>query len=89
MFKDFSFVELSDFDKIVLKTALVIGVRDVPRSKKLLAVDLQCNGRSFTIVSGIKQYYPQPLSLVGRYVVFIENLAPRDIMGERSAIHRT
>ncbi|MBX2810112.1 MAG: hypothetical protein KTR20_15945 [Cellvibrionaceae bacterium] len=77
-------INFEEFEKVVMKTAQVIAVSDVPNSRKLLAFDLRCGNKKFQIFSGIKKHYPNYDVLTGKYVVFVENLAPRTIMGKTS-----
>ncbi|MBX2808068.1 MAG: hypothetical protein KTR20_05495 [Cellvibrionaceae bacterium] len=77
-------IDFKDFEKVAMKTAKIIAVNAVPDSRKLLAFDLKCGDREFQILSGIKKYYPDYHSLCGHYVTYVENLAPRKIMGHLS-----
>ena len=56
----------------------------IKKSKKLLKFTLDDgSGKDRTILSGIAQWY-EPEQLVGKRVLFIANLAPRQMMGEES-----
>ena len=52
------------------------------KSKKLVRFELDCGplGRR-TIFSGIRSAYPDPSVLDGKQVVFVANLAPREMKG--------
>ena len=77
-------IKFEEFEKITMKTAKIMAVNDVPDSKKLLAFDLKCGDNEFQILSGIKKHYPDYSTLPGKYITFVENLAPRTIMGKLS-----
>jgi len=71
-------VAFEDFQKLDIRVATVLECERVPKMKKLLKFRLDDGtpgGR--TIVSGIAQWY-EPEALVGRQVLFIANLAPRE-----------
>ena len=69
-------VGIDDFQKLDIRVGTVLDCQPVPKMKKLLkfTIDDGLGGR--TIVSGIAQYY-KPEELVGRQVLFIANLAPK------------
>jgi methionyl-tRNA synthetase len=71
-------VAFDDFTKLDIRVATVLECERVPKMKKLLKFKLDDGtpqGR--TIVSGIAQWY-EPEQLVGKQVLFIANLAPRE-----------
>ena len=69
-------IAFDDFEKLDIRVGRVLECEAVPKMKKLLKfkIDDGINGR--TIVSGIAQHY-KPEELVGKEVLFIANLAPR------------
>ncbi len=71
-------IAFPDFEKLDMRTGLVLSCELVPKSSKLLKFELDCGalGRR-TIFSGIRDAYPDPSVLVGKEVLFIANLAPR------------
>lgn len=71
-------VQLTDFAKLDLRIAKVELCEAVEGSDKLLRFQLDAGALGKRqIFSGIRASYPDPQLLVGRYVVFIANLAPR------------
>lgn len=88
---DEKFVELApkaeisyeDFDKCQFQVGLVLECEEVPKSKKLLKFKLQIGGETRQILSGIKQYY-KPEELIGKRVMVLVNLKPREIAGQMS-----
>jgi methionyl-tRNA synthetase len=70
---------IDDFTKVDLRVARVIAAADVPDAKKLLKLTLSFGGdNTRTVFAGIKEAY-QPQDLVGRLVVCVANLAPRQM----------
>ncbi len=71
-------VSFDDFQKVDIRVGTVMECQRVPKMKKLLQFKIDDgtpHGR--TIVSGIAQHY-EPEQLVGKQVLFIANLAPRE-----------
>ena len=74
-------VTIDDFDKCDLRVVKVKECVAVAKSKKLLQFTLDDGtGKDRTILSGIHAYY-EPEQLVGKSVVAIFNLPPRNMMG--------
>lgn len=71
-------VAFDDFTKLDIRVATVLECDRVPKMKKLLKFKLDDGTpKGRTIVSGIAQWY-EPEQLVGKQVLFIANLAPRE-----------
>jgi len=67
----------TDFEKVDLRVAKVIGAEDVEGAKKLLKLVLSLGGgETRTVFAGIKGVY-RPDDLVGRLLICAANLAPR------------
>jgi len=70
---------IEDFGKIDLRVARVLEAEHVPEAKKLLRLTVTLGGEDRrTIFAGIKAAYA-PESLVGKLVVIVANLAPRQM----------
>jgi methionyl-tRNA synthetase len=70
---------IDDFGKIDLRVARVVSAEHVPEAKKLLRLTVSLGGDDRrTIFAGIKAAY-EPESLVGKLVVIVANLAPRQM----------
>ena len=76
-------ITIDDFDKIELKTGIVLASEKVPKSKKLLKNTVKIGNEERIILSGISEHYT-PEEMVGKRVVVVTNLAPRKMMGEVS-----
>jgi len=70
---------IDDFTKVDLRVARVIAAEEVPEAKKLLRLTISLGGDATrTVFAGIKGFHT-PESLVGRLVVVVANLAPRQM----------
>jgi methionyl-tRNA synthetase len=81
---DEELVSIDEFARIKLKVGLIQNAERVPRSKKLVRMDVDLGeGRLRQIVAGIGAAYA-PEQLAGRRAVFVANLQPATLMGLRS-----
>jgi methionyl-tRNA synthetase len=72
-------ISIDDFAKVDLRVARVIAAEEVPEAKKLLKLTVSFGGDvKRQVFAGIKQAY-KPEQLVGRLVVVVANLAPRQM----------
>jgi methionyl-tRNA synthetase len=76
-------ISIDDFMKVELRTAKVLAAERVPKSKKLLKLQVDTGADQRTIVAGIAEAY-EPETLVGRTVVIVFNLQPAKLMGVES-----
>jgi methionyl-tRNA synthetase len=77
-------IEYDDFAKVELRVAEVLSAERVPKSDKLLKLQVNAGDPSpRQILAGIGQHY-QPEQLVGKRVVIVANLKPRKLMGQES-----
>ena len=70
-------ISYDDFSKLDIRVGTVLECERVPKMKKLLKFRIDDGLQKRTIVSGIAQFY-EPEQLVGKQVLFIANLAPRE-----------
>jgi methionyl-tRNA synthetase len=73
-------IAFEDFAKVDLRVAQVLAAEEVPKAKKIvkLRVSLGSLGER-TIFAGIKAAFPDVAVLVGRKIVVVANLAPRQM----------
>ena len=72
-------ISIDEFQKVDLRVAEVLAAEAVPDAKKLLKLTLGLgSGAPRTVFAGIKGAY-EPSELVGRLVVMVANLAPRQM----------
>jgi methionyl-tRNA synthetase len=70
---------IDDFGKVDLRVARIVAAEEVPEARKLLNLKLSLGGGvTKQVFAGIKAHY-QPEQLVGRLVVCVANLAPRQM----------
>jgi methionyl-tRNA synthetase len=76
-------IDIEKFFETVLKVGTVTAAEAVPKSNKLLKLQVDLGEESRQVVAGIaKEYAPE--DLVGRQVVVVANLQPAKLMGEES-----
>ena len=76
-------VSFDDFQKMDIRVSTILAAEKVAKTKKLLKLTIDTGIDQRTIVSGIAEYYT-PEQLVGRQVLVLANLAPREINGIES-----
>lgn len=77
-------IAFEDFARVDLRVARVLGAKDHPKADKLLVLTLDDgSGTPRQICAGIKGYYTSE-QLVGKSIVVVANLAPRQLRGEES-----
>jgi len=74
-----STISFDDFQKIDLRTGTILEAEKVEKSKKLLKLKVDTGIDVRTIVSGIAESFTAE-EVVGKQVMVLVNLAPRDIM---------
>jgi len=76
-------ISIEEFAKVEIKTGKILSVEVVPKSSKLLKLQVSIGDENRQIVSGIAQFYT-PQDLVGKDVVVCTNLKPAKIFGIES-----
>jgi methionyl-tRNA synthetase len=76
-------ITIDDFKKIELKVAKVLEAERVEGSEKLIKLQLEIGDEKRQILGGIGKYY-EPEQLVGRQIIVVYNLEPRQMMGLES-----
>ena len=74
-------ITYDDFMKVDLRTAKVLSCEPVKGADRLLVFRLDDGERERTIVSGIRKWYGEGESLVGKTVIIVANLKPTKIRG--------
>ena len=69
-----------DFAKVQLRVATVLEAKPAPKGDRLLVLQVDLGDEKRQILAGIRQHVA-PEQLVGRQVVVVANLAPRNMMG--------
>src|SRR3954465_2516452 len=79
-----STIQYDDFAKLDLRVATVTECKPHANADKLLVLQIELsNGERRQICAGLRQHY-QPEQLVGKQIVVVANLAPRQMRGEVS-----
>ncbi|MDR1960713.1 MAG: methionine--tRNA ligase [Gracilibacteraceae bacterium] len=73
-------ISLEEFAKIDLRVARVLKAEKVPKTDKLLRLEVDLAGETRVVVSGIAGHY-EPEALIGRKVVLVANLQPAKLRG--------
>lgn len=73
-------VSFEDFQKMDLRTVTILEAEKIAKTKKLLKLKVNTGVDTREIVSGIAEYY-QPEDLIGKQVLMLINLAPKNIKG--------
>ena len=76
-------ISIDDFMKVELRVAKVLAAERVPKSKRLLKLQVDVGTEQRTLVAGIAEAY-EPEAIVGRTVVVVFNLQPATLMGVES-----
>src|SRR6478752_3563425 len=79
-----SLIKYDDFAKLDLRVATVVECNPHANADKLLVLQIElASGERRQICAGLRQHY-QPEQLVGKQIVVVANLAPRQMRGEIS-----
>ena len=76
-------ITIDEFQKIQFKTAKVLSAERVPKSEKLIKLQVSIGTEQRQIVAGIGKKY-EPESLIGKTIVIVANLKPAKLMGIES-----
>jgi methionyl-tRNA synthetase len=76
-------ITIDDFKKVDLRLARIVSAERIPKSDKLLRLQVDVGTETRQLVAGIAQHYA-PEDLVGKTVVVVANLKPAKLMGQES-----
>jgi methionyl-tRNA synthetase len=76
-------VGIDDFLRLDLRVARVVSAERVPKSRKLLKLEVDLGAERRTLVAGIAEAY-EPEALIGRVIGMVANLKPATVMGVES-----
>lgn len=76
-------INFEDFEKVDLRIAKILKAEAVPKSKKLVRLEVDLGFEKRQIVAGIGHQFT-PESLIGRTIVVVANLKPAKLMGVES-----
>jgi methionyl-tRNA synthetase len=73
-------ISIQDFQRVRLVTGRILEAERVPKSNKLVRLQVDLGSEKRQVVAGIATRY-EPEALVGRNVVIVANLKPAKLMG--------
>lgn len=76
-------ISIQDFSKVQLRVGQILSAEPIPKSTKLLKLQVDLGIEKRQIVAGIATLY-QPDELVGKKVAVVVNLKPAKLMGVES-----
>ena len=76
-------ISIDDFFKVELRVGRVVTAEAVPKSRKLIKIQLDTGDGERQVLAGLLGAY-EPEQLVGRTVVFVANLKPAKLAGLES-----
>jgi methionyl-tRNA synthetase len=76
-------ITIDDFKKIDLRVGRVIEAEKVPKSEKLIKLQVEIGNERRQVVAGVAQHY-KPEDLIGKLIVVVANLQPAKLMGQES-----
>ncbi len=76
-------ITYDDFVKLDFRMGTVLSAERIPKSKKLLKLQIDLGFEQRQILAGAAEHF-EPESLVGQQVAVVANLAPRKMMGMES-----
>lgn len=85
------YVTYEEFKKMDIRIGTIREIEPVPETDKLLRCQIDFNEKNEAgepqlrqIISGIREFYPEYETLIGKQVLYIVNLEPRKIKGFES-----
>ena len=76
-------ITIDEFKKVDLRVGKIISAQRVPKSDKLLKIEVDLGNEKRTILAGIAKNY-EPENLIGKSIVVVANLKPAKLFGIES-----
>lgn len=76
-------ISIEDFSKVDLRVVEILAAEPVPKTDKLMKIQVSLGDEERTVVSGIAKFY-KPEDLIGKHVVLVANLKPAKLRGVMS-----
>jgi methionyl-tRNA synthetase len=76
-------ITLDDFKKLDLRVGRVLSAERIPKSEKLIKLQVDLGTEQRQLVAGIAHSY-QPEQLLGKLIIVVTNLQPAKLMGHES-----
>ncbi len=81
--KDEDLIDIEYLARVKLVTAKVLEAEKLPKSKKLIKMQIDTGFDKRQILAGVAEHY-EPADLIGKTIVVVANLKPASLMGEKS-----
>ena len=72
-------ITIDDFAKVDLRVGTITKAEEVEGAKKLLSLEVDIGFSKRHVFAGLKAAYKDPAALVGRKVILVANLKPRQM----------
>ena len=72
-------ITIDDFAKVDLRVGQIIEASEIPEARKLLKLTVDLGFQKRQVFAGIKAAYKDPSALIGRKVILVANLKPRQM----------
>lgn len=76
-------IDIEDFSKVDLRVVEILAAEPVPKTDKLMKIQVSLGDEERTVVSGIAKFY-KPEDLIGKHVILVANLKPAKLRGVMS-----
>jgi len=76
-------IQFDDFLKLDLRVATITKAEAHPRADKLIVLQVDLGTEQRQIIAGLRGFY-EPQALVGKQIVVLTNLPPRNMRGMES-----
>ena len=76
-------ITFEEFKKLDLRVAKIIRAERIPKTDKLLKVEVETNEGTRTVVAGMAEFYTAA-EMIGKYVILLANLQPVRLRGVES-----
>jgi methionyl-tRNA synthetase len=76
-------ININEFFRLELRVAKVLAAEGVPKTDKLLKLEVDLGSEKRQLVAGVAQVY-EPDALVGKNIIVVANLQPARIRGVES-----
>jgi tRNA-binding protein len=73
-----------DFEKLDIRVGTITSASDVPKSKKLMKLNVDFGDHNRSILAGIKKERTNPKEIEGKQALFVLNLPEKKMAGEVS-----
>lgn len=77
-------IPYDDFQRMDIRVAKIISVENIPGKSQIIKGTIDIGERQIDVIIGGAEYY-EPDSLIGKLVVVITNLEPKNIAGIESS----